>query len=200
MRGLVVALVAVAALATLPGATATHQDAASYPAGVVDVSNSPLEPGQDFLVQVGTDPAPDAVTVTVCRFSSLQADGPDVCFMNLAAAATSDGTYEADTGSVQHPTWKAGWVLGYKVTLKTGDAETHAPDRTTSSGEGDYYRIVVGSDQSEPAPTGSAVVEDGSPQAASASPAPSAGHTAAGLTLMPLLALMACAAVAARRR
>jgi uncharacterized protein (TIGR03382 family) len=193
-------LVAVAALAALPGAAATRQDSASYPSGVVDVSNSPLEPGQDFLVQVGTDAAPDAVTVTVCRFSSVQADGPDVCFMNLAAAAAGDGMYQADTGSVQHPAWKAGWVLGYKVTLKAGGAESHAPDRTTASGDGDYYRIVVGSDQSEPAPTGSAVVEDGAPQVDPAPATTPSGHTAGGPAFAPLLALVACAALAARRR
>lgn len=201
MRIRVQLLLTVLLALSIPNGAAMSQDAATYPAGVTDVSNTPILANRDFQVAVQTGSSGDAVTVTVCHFTSLHADAPDVCFMNLPADE-SDGAYRADTAAVKHPAWKDGWVLGYKVTLAAGGAERHAPDRTTASGEADYYRIVVGSQQAA-APQGSAVVEDDSvsqaPQATVA-PAADAPHAAPGLGVVTGALALAAVALLLRRR
>jgi len=156
----VLALLAV--LAAAAAARATVQDASSYPAGVAEVSNTPVLAAQDFAVRVRLADGVDAgqVAVTVCHFKAIDAPGPDVCYMNLGAEPAGNGSYAARTSAVRHPDWRDGAVVGYKVTLQGGAGDAHAPDRTTASGEQDYYRVVVGSPQPDPQPQGSAVVED----------------------------------------
>jgi hypothetical protein len=175
-------LAAVAVLLVAAAAGATVQDASSYPDGVRSVSNTRIEAGKDFQVTVALDGAADSVAVTVCRFKAEQAPTPDVCYMNLGAKRGADGAWAASTSAVQHPTWRNGWVIGYKVTVDSGEAEAHAPDRTTSTGDQDYYRVVVGSAQEDPqpAPTGSAVVEDAQAPAGEAQPPAAEGGAAAG--------------------
>lgn len=204
----VAALAAALALLAAAPAQATVQDAASYPDGVASVSNTRILSGQDFQVSVALDGAADSVTVTVCRFRAEQAPSPDVCYMNLGAKAAADGAWTASTSAVQHPGWRDGWVIGYKVTVKQGGSESHAPDRTTSSGDPDYYRVVVGSAQPDPpspTPTGSAVVEDAparDAQPTADTPAPANAdepREAAALPAMAALAAVALAALARRR-
>ena len=188
-----------------PAAAAGPQDPTTYPDGILEVAHTPVLDSQDFdvAVQLSDDlgAAAERVTVTVCRFKTMEAAGPDICYMNLGAAQ-ADGAWGASTDAAQHPDWRDGWVLGYKVTVKTASGETHAPDRLAANGEPDYYRFVVG-DSEQPA-AGSAVVED-SPVA------PVAGGDLAGgqepgreSPASPLLALLALGlalgGLAARRR
>jgi hypothetical protein len=187
-------LLLAAALAALPLAQAAAQDASTFPAGVQAVSNTPVRAGQDFTVTVAADAGP--VAVTVCHFASADADGPDVCYMNLAAKPGPDG-YAAATSAVKHPAWRDGDILGYKVTVGSGDSARHAPDRQAASGDPDYYRVTVGQDEG-PAPQGSAVVED-APTTAPAQPAADGVH-ASSATAAALLAVGLAALAAARRR
>jgi hypothetical protein len=156
------ALLAVAFLLLVPGAAAGLRDPATYPDGIAEVSNTAIQAASDFEVAVRLDVSAEQVTVTVCRFSSLTAAGPDICYMNLAAAQ-ADGAWSASTAAVQHPEWRDGWILGYKVLARTASGELHAPDRLAGNGEPDYYRLVVGEAEVE----GSVVVEDGAPAPAS---------------------------------
>jgi hypothetical protein len=201
-RRIGVLLTVLAALAWLSPATAGPQDPATFPEGVLAVAHTHVVGGKEFEVAVELEDALDAaaerLTVTVCRFSSVGADGPDVCYMNLGAAP-GDGAWHASTGAVDHPAWKDGWVLGYKVTVKTASGETHAPDRLAANGEPDYYRLVVG-EPDEPAVQGSAVVED-TPVAANGAAGASShdAPAAAGTTTLLALAL-ALVGLGARRR
>jgi hypothetical protein len=190
MRAAILLAIVVLAV-SFPSAAATRQDPQTYPAGVLEVANTPLEAGNDFQVQVKATGAPDSIVVTVCRFKSMRAEGPEVCFMNLEARPAGEA-YAADTGAVEHPAWKDGWIVGYKVTVETGEAEAHAPS------DGDYYRTEVGSPQ-EPAPEGTAVVEDDAPSAATQAAGPAAGAKDAPFP-WSLALLGLAAAVLARRR
>lgn len=200
-----VATLGLGLLFLLPGAAAGTQDPATFPEGILGIAHTPVLGGEEFevAVQLADDlgAAAERVTVTVCRFSSLGAEGPDVCYMNLGASA-ADGAWRASTGAVDHPDWRDGWILGYKVTVKAASGETHAPDRLAANGEPDYYRLVVG-EPDEPAPQGSAVVEDtpvANPVAADGS-ADAAARDAPGSPLVALGALaLALAGLAARRR
>jgi hypothetical protein len=195
MRAVLLSLAAAFALTLLPAVDATQQDPATYPPGIRDVTNTPIQPRQEFEVAVSTDETPDSVVVTVCRFTSMSAEGPDVCFMNLAAQGGDGTAYRADTSAVAHPEWKDGWILGYKVTVKQGDTEEHAPS------DGGYYRIKVGSPQ-EPLPEGTAVVEDSPPTDAAEAPAApaggAAGRQAGSCGLACALALLAAVLLARR--
>lgn len=138
---------ALAALATalvlVLGAPPTNalQPASTYPPGILSVDNTAVLPGADFQVLVVTNAslAVDQMTVTVCRFQSVDAQAPDVCFMNPAAKWVGDH-FAASTGDAPHPKWEAGWVLGYKVTTRTTGGELHAPEGVPSG----YYLLIVG--------------------------------------------------------
>lgn len=129
-------------------AQAATQDPATYPAGVVAVRHTPMAAGQDFTVEAVTRDPVEPVVVTVCRFARAQDAEPEVCFMNIAAAAHPDG-YRASTDAAQHPAWKNGWILGYKVTFGSGADAPAAPV------QGGYYRAVVGEEAA-----GAVVVSD----------------------------------------
>jgi hypothetical protein len=200
-RAALAAALAVAAIAAMPAASAATQDPGSYPPGILDVSHSPVLDEQDFDVTVllddGLETQAERVTVTVCKFSKVDSAAPDVCYMNLGAARL-DEAWRASTGAVDHPDWHDGWVLGYKVTVKTAAGETHAPDRLAASGEPDYYRFVVGAPD-EPEPQGSAVVEDSAPEAGA--PAAGPGRESPSPPLLALLGLgLALGGRVARRR
>lgn len=192
--GLLLALALLAALALLPTGSAGAQDPSTYPDGISQVSHTPIEDGADFSVFASVDGAVERVTVTVCRFTSVSADGPEVCYMNLAASAGAEG-WTASTAAGPHPAWRDGWVIGYKVTVQTSTGELHAPDRLAGNGEPDYYRHVVG----EPEVEGSAVVEDTPMQAEPAAPAASASKDASLAAVVPALALAAAVSLARRR-
>ncbi|HLF16693.1 MAG TPA: hypothetical protein VI796_04595 [Candidatus Thermoplasmatota archaeon] len=116
----------------------SSQDPATYPPGVTRVAHTPIHPGADFEVAAATDdPELTAATVTLCRFGSLDAEAPEVCYMNLEASLDG-GVFRANTDAAPHPAWEGGWILGYKLTfMGEGDDERHAP---TSGG---YYLAVV---------------------------------------------------------
>lgn len=185
-------VVALLSLLLAPGAAAGLRDPTTYPDGIAEVSNTAIQAASDFEVAVRLNRPAEHVTVTVCRFSSLDAAGPDICYMNLAAAQ-AEGAWSASTAAVEHPAWRNGWVIGYKVAARTASGELHAPDRVAGNGEPDYYRLVVG----EPEVEGSVVVEDG----ALAAPA-SDGRSAKGIPLgLPAVAGLTLALwVTARRQ
>jgi hypothetical protein len=188
-------------LALLPVASAGTQDPATFPEGISGVAHTAVEAAQDFevAVQLADDlgSAAQRVTVTVCRFSAVDAGAPDVCYMNLGATEGTDA-WLASTAAVEHPEWRDGWILGYKVTVKTASGEVHAPDRLAPNGEPDYYRLVVG-EPDEPVPEGSAVVED-SPAAGVAGPAEAGRESPASALAALLGAGLAAGARASRRR
>ena len=128
----------IAAVLALPVVQAV-EDPGTYPAGVDLVDRAPVAPGGELEVTARTSEAFDRAVVTVCRFEALDAPEPSLCYMNIAAE-DQDGRLFASTASHDHPSWKQGWVLGYKFSLYAGDDARHAPM------SGDYYRLEVGRD------------------------------------------------------
>lgn len=142
----VVPVALLAALMTLLASpvAAGIQDAATYPDGVSRVEHSAVRGGADFTVTVADDAATKA-TLTVCRFKTLEQPTPDICYFNIDMPAAATGFAASTSGGTRGaPPWKDGWAIGYKVTLAEGSAERHAPDRLTSEGDPDYYRLIVG--------------------------------------------------------
>ncbi|MEK6985795.1 MAG: hypothetical protein AABX89_05390 [Candidatus Thermoplasmatota archaeon] len=177
-------LAAVAALLLAPCVAAGIQDASTYPEGVSRVEHTAVRGGADFTV-TAVDGSANKATLTVCRFKTLEQPTPDICYFNIDMPATASGFVASTSGGTRGaPPWKDGWAIGYKVTLAGSGSERHAPDRLTSEGDPDYYRLIVG--QAE----GSVEIEDdlGENNVASLSNAAPALPTP---LLIGLLALMA---------
>jgi MYXO-CTERM domain-containing protein len=181
MRGRLLTAAFLAALALLPAASAkgTQEDPATYPPGVTSITRTDVLPRTDFDVLVNTASYEQA-TMVLCRFEDAADVEPVVCWTNIKGAAVEDAGFTIRSADGPHPPWDAGWTIGYKVVLKSGALETHAPAPGTV--EGEYYKVLV------EAPA-EAVEGAGQEAPDKASPAPAVGA-----------ALVALALAAARRR
>lgn len=169
-----VLLVAVFFLMPLVVASAT-EPSNTYPAAVESVRHSNVAPGGELTVEVTLKAGKTAATATmyVCQFPSESAKDPDICYSPPIQGTGDGATFTLDSADTNHPDWKKGQSIGYKLKLKVDGQYQKAPS------DGDYYRITVGEKESDALPVD--------------------GSAAAPLPLwVPLMAL--AAAIVVRRR